>query len=143
MSKRLQGRLWGFATAAITIGILSGTSTAQTRPSDPATAALLKRVAELERSLAEVKAELANRVEASATQGAGDTGSFAAAEAAAKAPDTIPAATEAGLPYEGGGHTLGPLQFRGYGDFGFGRPVFEKMGEGPLANSTHSFTLGD
>jgi len=35
------------------------------------------------------------------------------------------------------------LLFRGYSDFGYGRPLFEKRPEGGLRGSTNFFTLGD
>ncbi len=40
-------------------------------------------------------------------------------------------------------HTLGPLEFRGYSDFTFGRPMFSTLPAGGLAGSSQSFSLGD
>ncbi|HEX3745510.1 MAG TPA: hypothetical protein VHW09_16315 [Bryobacteraceae bacterium] len=44
---------------------------------------------------------------------------------------------------QGDEHTLGPLEFRGYSDIGFGRPIFSTLPSGGLAGSTQSFSLGD
>jgi hypothetical protein len=40
-------------------------------------------------------------------------------------------------------HKLGPFQMRGFGDIGFGRPVFENLPNAILKGSTYSFSLGD
>lgn len=40
-------------------------------------------------------------------------------------------------------HTLGPVVFRGYSDFNYGRAWFEKMPPGGLGGSPRSFGIGD
>jgi hypothetical protein len=111
--------------AAVLITILAaGNLMAQSPAPDSDTAALLKKVEALEQSLSEVKAELARR-------------------AAAVTPEPAAPTPPAAVPDTGDIHTLGPLQFRGYGDFTFGRPVFENMPPGGIANSAQSFSLGD
>lgn len=107
---------------------------AQNAVADPATAALIKRVADLEKSLAELKAELVGR-----------TATTSAPVAAPVLPESVAAqAAAASVPQAADeGHTLGPLQFRGYTDFGFGRPLFEKLPPGGVPGSTQSFTVGD
>jgi hypothetical protein len=119
---------------------------AQNPAQDASTAALLQRVEELERSLASIKAELAQR-SATAPGSVTALGSVTApgsVTALAAAPAVPPAAPlVAALPPEDDSHTLGPLQFRGYSDLGFGRALFEKMPSSGLAGSPQSFTIGD
>jgi hypothetical protein len=123
--------------AALLIAGFAALGAAQTPAPDDRNAELLKKVEDLEKSLSAVKAELAQR------------GLMAAAPVS-------PAATPAPAPESGStaaqlasgisqndSHTLGPLQFRGYSDFGIGRPLFEKLPPGGLTGTTQSFTLGD
>ena len=111
-------------------------SPAQTADSDAATAALLKRVAELERSLVEVKAEL-------------NAHSAPVAPVTVVAPQALPAAESAPVaaPVDTSsqeeGHTLGPIQFRVFTDFNFGRPTVDNLPVGGLPGSTQSFGVGD
>src|SRR5580692_951699 len=102
---------------------------------DPQTLALEQRIDALERALAEVKAELAQHPSPPPT-------------APPVAPVAIATLTNADVPAavspaENDSHTLGPLQFRGYSDFTYGRPVFSTLPEGNLTNSTNGFSLGD
>lgn len=104
--------------------------TAQTIGPDQTASDLARRVAELEKSLASLKSELASRAAAPAP-----AATPPAAVDVAAVPVDAPASDE--------NHTLGPLQFRGYADFGYGRPLLEKLPPGGLTGSTHSFTAGD
>src|SRR4051812_4491041 len=88
---------------------------AQNAEVDPQTAALMKKAEELERGLAELKAELARR-------GALETSPAGGPQVAQALPETM-----AALPPANDGHVLGPLQLRGFSDLGFGRALFEKM----------------
>jgi hypothetical protein len=120
----------------------AGRAFAQTPP-DQRTAELLKKLEDLETNLAAIKAELAQRglvgpssvaPSAALTGGsAPQASSEALAAASAIAADTSPADY----------HTLGPLEFRGYSDFSFGRPSFETLPSGGLPGSPQSFSLGD
>ena len=98
---------------------------------DDITASLRKRVEELEKSLAALKTELSRQNPVPA-----------APIPAAMAP-TDPAVAAAYDPAPQDSHTLGPLQLRGYSDFGFGRALFEKQPPAGLAGSANGFTLGD
>jgi hypothetical protein len=42
-----------------------------------------------------------------------------------------------------GDHSLGPVTFRGFTDFDYGRPWFEKLPAGGLIGSPNSFNIGD
>jgi hypothetical protein len=109
--------------------------------SDDATAALLKRVTELEKSLAEVKSQLSAQPTAVPTPLA--PAPPIAASPTPVGPTPSPAAIDTDQAPKEDNHTLGPLQFRGFSDFGFGRPLFEKMPETGLPGSPESFTVGD
>jgi hypothetical protein len=98
-------------------------------PIDPQTAALMKKAEELERGLAELKAELARR-------GAVSTSDSTAVSIPVPEPPAMPQPANEG-------RTLGPLQLRGFSDLGFGRALFEKMPPAGLHGSSHSFTIGD
>ena len=124
---------------------LQTASSAQTAP-DAATATLLKKVESLENSLAIVKAELAQRGLISTVSPAPVVTSAPSPTATAAVAPILDAESAAILAADNtthDNHTLGPLSFRGYSDFGFGRPLFEKRPEGGLRGSTNSFTLGD
>jgi hypothetical protein len=106
---------------------------------DSETLALAKKIEALERALAEVKAELAQR-----------PGASSIAPAAGSVPPPAPVAEptvsepiEAAKPADAGGHTLGPLEFHGYSDFTYGRPIFSAFPDGNLTSSTIGFSLGD
>lgn len=107
--------------------------------SDP-NAALMKKVEELEKSLAALRAEIGAR---------NTVGSEEFRTVAPTPPPVAKAAPPASIAAvvssddSADNHVLGPLEFRGYGDFGYGRAPFEKLGPTGLAGSTHSFTLGD
>src|SRR4051794_19675254 len=123
--------------AALLIAGFAGFGSAQSPAPDDRTAELLKKVEDLEKSLSAVKSELAQ---------AGLVGPASVAPATAPAPAPEAPVTTA-QPVSGlaqnDNHSLGPLQFRGYSDFGFGRPLFEKLPPRGLPGSTQSFTLGD
>ncbi len=131
----------------ILFACFAGQSWAQSSVSDDRTAELVKKIQQLEADLAAIKAELATSytmlqqrstavalctrrqlLPAATTAPADD-----AAALAALAPDTS----------QGDEHTLGPLEFRGYSDFSFGRPIFSTLPAGGLTGSTTSFSLGD
>src|ERR1051325_7781359 len=95
---------------ALAVTLLVAPGAAQTV--SPESADLARRVAELEKNLASLKAELASRGTAPATPVA--ISGPAAADAATPSPVADASSKD-------DGHTLGPLQFRGYSDFGFGR----------------------
>ncbi len=122
---------WLFAATLL----LAGTAAAQTSAPDERTAQLQKKVEDLEASLAAIKAELA---QSSAAVAAPAIPATPPSPAPAVAPDAALAA--AGQSDE---HTLGPLEFRGYSDFTFGRPIFSALPPGGLAGSSQSFNLGD
>jgi len=103
---------------------------------DAETQELSRRVAALESALADVKAELARRSAAEPT---------ASATPAVAVPTAPPPDLEAAvaLPVEDNSHTLGPIQFRGFSDFTYGRPVLSTLQNTNLVNSTNGFSLGD
>ena len=90
----------------------------------------MKKAEDLERGLAELKAELARR---------GAVSSSAAVSTVSTPIPEAPAVALAGNE----GHSLGPLQLRGFSDLGFGRALFEKMPPDGLHGSSNSFTIGD
>jgi len=116
--------------------IFAGLAPAQTTVPEDRTAQLIKKVQELEADLAAIKAELQQQgasVAAPAAAAAQPNPSPDAAQAAALIADTAPADE----------HVLGPLEFRGYSDFTFGRPIFSALPAGGLSGSPQSFNLGD
>jgi hypothetical protein len=119
---------------------------AQTSDPDAATAALLKRVSDLERSLAEVKAELiTHSTPAAVVPVAAPSVPVATPSDAAATPvvaDQTPAtvAPDSSAPEA---HTLGPIQFRVFTDFNYGQPTFDNLPPGGLRGSTMSFGVGD
>ena len=71
---------------------------------------------------------------------------------AAAAPSALPTAVDesqaapemaAADPAAGESHALGPIEFRGFSDFDYGRAWFEKLPPGGLQGSPHSFNIGD
>jgi hypothetical protein len=139
------------ASAALAI-FLTAPGFAQSAPSDSSNEALLKRVQELERTLAELKAQLppasTASVPAPPAPEVAANASVPAAPVAEPAPAApVPPAAPAPAPASQGdaseGHTLGPLQFRGFSDFTFGRPFSDQLPQTGLAGSRQSFTLGD
>jgi hypothetical protein len=127
-------------------GILSREAAGQTSP-DPRTVELLKKLEDLETNLASIKAELAQRglVAASVAPVAATAPAANALTNSAKpAPDlSAVAAALAADTAPTDNHVLGPLEFRGYSDFSFGRQPFETLPPGGLAGSPQSFSLGD
>jgi hypothetical protein len=107
-------------------------------PTDPETLALARKIEALERALAEVKAELAQRPNATSIPSASPVPAQAALP-----PATISDPMLAGMPADSDAHTLGPLQFHGYSNFSYGRSPFDKLPPGNLSNSTNSFSMGD
>jgi len=113
-------------------------------PPDPQTLALARKIEALERELAEIKAELAERPGASPIAPAASA--LPAQPEAAPPAIAEPAALDQpalAVPAQGDSTTLGPLKFRGYTDFSYGRPIFSAMPTGNLVNSTNGFSLGD
>jgi hypothetical protein len=104
------------------------------------TAALLKRINELEAAEKQLQERL-DRLTAALPA------NTAAAGSPQKPAEPTPAAVEEQAPPDTSelaeGHTLGPVQFQGFSDFDFGKPWFEKLPEGGLHASTHSFNAGD
>ena len=136
---------------ALLFACLAGPAPAQTPATDDRTAELLRKVQELEAGLAAVKTELAQRMApataapASSPAPATPVATVPAAAAVnppAVTPDAAPVVVDADTS-QGDAHTLGPLEFRGYSDFTFGRPIFSVLPPGGLAGSTQSFSLGD
>ena len=128
--------------ATLLFALFTGSAGAQTSVSDDRAAQLLKKVQELEEELTAIKAELAK----------GSAATAAAAPAAPTTPATTapsPTSTDAvqltALTADSASdeHTLGPLEFRGYSDFTFGRPIFSALPSGGLAGSSESFNVGD
>jgi hypothetical protein len=116
---------------------ISGFAQSSATP-DPETTATEEKIEALERALAEVKAELAQRSIASSTAPAAPaapTPEPAQAPSADTALATQPEDTEL--------HTLGPLQFRGFSDFTYGRPIFSALPNNNLTSTTNGFSLGD
>jgi hypothetical protein len=136
ITKHISRGLGLLISATVAVGL------AQSPDPQATNAALLNKVEELERSLAAIKAEMTGRppaAPAEAPRTAPAASSPAPVPAAmAPAPADVPAAA-----VKDDNHTLGPLQFRGYSDLGFGRAPFEKLPPGGLTGSTHSFTTGD
>jgi hypothetical protein len=128
--------------AALLVAAATGPLAAQNPVPDDRTAELLKKVQALETSLAAIKAELAQR---GLTPPAVPAAAPAAAPAPAPAPTLASALDDptAAADAPSDNHTLGPLQFRGYSDFSFGRPVFSTLPATGLAGSMESFSLGD
>ncbi len=123
------------------LACFAGQSWAQSSVSDDRTTELVKKIQQLEADLAAIKAELAKSTTPAAiamprapvAPAPAPTAPADAAALAALAPDAS----------QGDEHTLGPLEFRGYSDFSFGRPIFSALPAGGLAGSTTSFSLGD
>jgi hypothetical protein len=114
---------------------------AQTPSSNPSNDALAQKVQELERSLAELKAEMNNH---SAVQPAAAVAPAQAAPVAAPVSSAAPVDTPMPAPdSDSESHTLGPLQLRGFSDFAYGRPYVDNQPPGGLAHSPRSFILGD
>lgn len=61
--------------------------------------------------------------------------------AVAQAPPAEPIQAEVETPADS--HTLGPVEFRGFSDFDYGRAWFEKQPPTGLVGSPHSFNVGD
>jgi hypothetical protein len=135
--------------AFLLCGGLAQSARAQAPPPDDRTAELLKRIQDLEASLAAVKAELAEisrKTPATAPVAAAAPATpspSVTAPPATPAPDGATAAPLAADEPQNGEHTLGPIEFRGFSDFTFGRPIFSALPAGGLAGSTESFSLGD
>jgi hypothetical protein len=122
------------AAASLMATALAIPGWAQSATPDPETVALSRKIEALERALADVKADLARRPGAA---------SLAPAASPIPAPAAIPEPVVSALPVEADSHTLGPIQFRGYSDFTYGRPVFSTLPEGNLTTTTNGFSLGD
>jgi hypothetical protein len=58
-------------------------------------------------------------------------------------PEAAQAAAESTNPDSSDGHTLGPVQFRGFSDFNLGSPWFEKQPPGGMNGASRSFNIGD
>ncbi len=108
---------------------------ASAQSNDPIIERLLKRIDELEATQKRMQDKLDSL-----------------APAAVAAPSTLPAAIEASQtvpemaaadPGAGESHALGPIEFRGFSDFDYGRAWFEKLPPGGLQGSPHSFNIGD
>jgi phosphate-selective porin len=105
--------------------------------------ALAQKVQELERSLAELKAQLNSH---SAVQPAAAVAPAMAQAAPVAAPVSSAVPVDAPAPVadsDSESHTLGPLQLRGFSDFSYGRPFFDNQPPEGLAHSPRSFVLGD
>jgi hypothetical protein len=143
-NRHLQKTLSPLLAAALLVVGLSGIASAQSNPSDDRTADLLKKVQELETSLAAIKAELAHLDRGnSATVAAPVPPTPAPIPAMLPPPETVAVGALTPDSSQGDSHTLGPLEFRGYSDFSFGRPVFSALPAGGLSGTPQSFNLGD
>jgi hypothetical protein len=126
----------------------AGSAAGQSSTPDSRIEQLTKKLQELEADLAAVKQELAQRaVSASASPVVPAAPVVAPAAPAVQTPAPVPSAPDASAlladTSQSNEHTLGPLEIRGYGDFGFGRPIFSALPAGGLTGSTSSFNLGD
>lgn len=125
----------------------AGAAVAQSITPDSRMEQLTKKVQQLEADLTAIKAELAQRTAPATTSPRAPAATVAPASAAEPAAAPVqPAVDAASLLTETGQtsqHELGPLEFRGYSDFGFGRPIFSALPSGGLPGSTTSFNLGD
>jgi hypothetical protein len=141
------------ATTVALIALISatpaGAQTAGQAETAAESAALIRRVAELELALSEIKAELARR-----PAGVQDTAAAPATTATLSASTAQPAAQpndavssnrdpEPDNRADNEVQKLGPLEFRGYGAMSFGRPVFSNLPPTGLAGSPQSFSIGD
>ena len=131
---------WAIGLIAL-MAITLGPASAQTQ-ADPANdkqpniEKLLKRIEELEASQKQMQDKLDKLGAKPSSLAAADPAPVPAPPVQDAAPATAPEESEEG-------HRLGPVEFRGFTDFGYGRPWFEKLPASGLAGSTNSFNIGD
>ncbi len=101
--------------------------------------ALLKKIQQLEAAQKQIQERLDK------VTGPADSGTSTAALKVAQTPTPPEPVAEypANSDSSEGSHTLGPVQFRGYSDFDYGRAWFEKLPPGGLSGSPKSFNIGD
>jgi hypothetical protein len=122
---------------SVALMLLSGAAYSQTAtPSDSQTLTdrLLQRIADLEAAQKAMQQKLDGL-------NAPQPAPVPAPAVAAPAPVIVP--EEPAVVDTSESHALGPIQFRGYGTYTYGRPWFENQPAGGLHGSTNSFSLGD
>jgi hypothetical protein len=114
------------------VGAIAQPSTAW-KEKDPSIETLLKKINDLEAAQKQMGEKIEKLTAAPSASSQPSAESMEAAQATVSAASAV----------SDGDHTLGPVQFRGFSDFNFGRAWFEKQPPGGLNGSPRSFTIGD
>jgi len=122
--------------------VVSGTAAGVAQAKDSTIEQLLKRITEMEVAQKRMQDKLDGLpTETVATPPAAVPPAGATAAAAATQTAESGQADRADVAEPS--HTLGPVEFHGFSDFGYGRSWFEKRPPGGLNGSPHSFNIGD
>jgi hypothetical protein len=134
MARRFRTAVALVATTLMMAPLFAQTNTEPTSAKDVLVERLLRRVDELEASQKRMQATI-------------DKFTVAPPLVAAEVPP-VDAVAEVAEPMPAHNdvletHRLGPVEFKGFSDFGFGRPWFEKPAPNGIHGSTNSFNIGD
>ncbi len=137
--------LAGLALSAFAMAPAAAQTVDSPQDKDATVQRLVQKIEELEASQKRMQDKL-DRLSAAAPS-PGPASAPVAAPAPAPVASAVPALPDISAQTDTSGedqlHRLGPVEFRGFTDFDYGRPWFAQLPAGGLPGSTNSFGIGD